>query len=611
MRAKQNPSCRFLLRLALALAVLMAGAQPDAVGGIVRTRDGRTLEGDLGFNEAEALVVTPASGRSDTVQLREVLSASFAQGSFLSSGSMLPNGWTATDLGDVRGFSRLDSNTITLRVEGRSTNALACHYVSRPMPSDGDMFVRVDEIGGPAETSAGLMIRAQNSAVFAAISVRGDGRLSFDRRTDPDRKEVRSTIGPKASVPVHLRLQKFGRTIRALHSPDGKDWKELAADSVKILPEKTWREGEGDLHLLRATCGVFAGNTRPGSTGTARIRLQIMTQQGLLGEYFAGRDLSNLKMARVDPQLRFNWREGAPDPAVGSNDFSIRWTGKLLPPRSTTYYFYSDTEDTVRLWVDGREVQPTPFGSSRRDENAAAAQLIGGRPTEIKVEFEERDGAAEFKLGWAVHRQKPEVIPMTNFMHYFVGAKSPESIALARFTNSGPGVRGIMLRNGSFIAGTVSKADESAVYVFLAGKKDTPVLNNRVARIVVRPPRQALPYEITHGRNGVFMRNGDFFESDFRGIQYNTLTVSSVLFGLKRYSIDNGEPLVVILNDVTPVRTGFEVRLLDGSVIMASRLQAGPAVIQIEDSILGPLTVPVGELVEIRALGVAAAVTAP
>ena len=72
-----------------------------------------------------------------------------------------------------------------------------------------------------------------------------------------------------------------------------------------------------------------------------------------------------------------------------------------------------------------------------------------------------------------------------------------------------------------------------------------------------------------------------------------------------------GNRLVVILNDVTPARTGFEVRLLDGSVIMASRLQAGPAAIRIEDSILGPLTVPVGELVEIRALGITAAATAP
>jgi hypothetical protein len=34
----------------------------------------------------------------------------------------------------------------------------------------------------------------------------------------------------------------------------------------------------------------------------------------------------------VDPTIDFDWAEGAPDPAVPKDHFSIRWNGMLLLP---------------------------------------------------------------------------------------------------------------------------------------------------------------------------------------------------------------------------------------------------------------------------------------
>ena len=100
------------------------------------------------------------------------------------------------------------------------------------------------------------------------------------------------------------------------------------------------------------------------------------------------------------------------------------------------------------------------------------------------------------------------------------------------------------------------------------------------------------------------MRNGDFFESDFQGLERNTLTVSSVLFGLKRFPVEGNDALVVVLNDVVAENSGFEVRLLDGSVLRARKVRATPASLAIEDSILGEISIPFSELVELRQLGV-------
>src|SRR5438046_1243284 len=105
----------FLLRVVLpALAVLL----PKLHAATVRTLDGKSFEGDLRFNDAGALVVKPADGDAVIIDLKNVARATFASGSFFSSGSTLPNGWTAQDLGEARGFARLDTNTFALRVEG-------------------------------------------------------------------------------------------------------------------------------------------------------------------------------------------------------------------------------------------------------------------------------------------------------------------------------------------------------------------------------------------------------------------------------------------------------------------------------------------------------------
>jgi hypothetical protein len=118
---------------------------------------------------------------------------------------------------------------------------------------------------------------------------------------------------------------------------------------------------------------------------------------------------------------------------------------------------------------------------------------------------------------------------------------------------------------------------------------------------VLRPPRQALPYEMAAGRSGVFLKNRDFLESDFRGIQWGSLSMSSVLFGLKRFGTD-GDVLVVVLNDGVAEARGYEVRLLDGSVLCATSVSGREGGMVVEEPLLGKLSISADELFEVRRL---------
>lgn len=575
----------------------------SAHAGTVQTREGKSLEGQVSFSATGSLVVTSAEGGSETVAFTNLLHARIAPGAFLVSGSLLPNGWNAQDIGEARGMVRLDDDAFTLRVEGQSTNTTASHFVHRPMPSDGEISACVVQVGGTGTAQAGIMVRSVNSSgALAALSLGSDGRLWFQRRAGEDRKETRLTPGPSVAAPVWLRLQKREKQILASYSADGATWQPVGQDATKLAYEKTWREHEGELQVLRANCGVFVSAGGPGILGTARVAQVSLTLNGLRGEYFADPEFKKLKLARLDPQVRFDWGQGAPDAALDKDRFAVRWTGRLLAPRTGTYSFHFEADDSARLWIGSKQMPPTRLRRIEKRDSVPTVSLMGGQMVDLKMEFKEGDGGAAVRLAWALPNQTPEIILMTNFLCQFTATNSPEAVAAPRFSDGTLVNRGVFLLDGSFIAGPVAAADGSAVKLSVAGRKDFPVLNSKIARIILRPPRQAIPFEQAGGRTGVFLRNGDFFEGEFHSLDQGSLNMSSVLFGLKRFRIEGGDVVAVVLNDFQPVPARFEVRLLNGSVLRAHTISATDKVITLQEPVLGSLALPVAELFEIRSL---------
>lgn len=50
----------------------------------------------------------------------------------------------------------------------------------------------------------------------------------------------------------------------------------------------------------------------------------------------------------------FNWGYSSPAAEVNTNQFSIRWSGKVTPAFTEKYTFYTLSDDGVRLWINDR-----------------------------------------------------------------------------------------------------------------------------------------------------------------------------------------------------------------------------------------------------------------
>jgi beta-glucosidase len=121
---------------------------------------------------------------------------------------------------------------------------------------------------------------------------------------------------------------------------------------------------------------------------------------GLQGEYFGNQSFSGEPaLVRIDPEINFTWAMGSPDTLLPDENFSIRWTGTITPPRTGMYRLGASTDDGVRLWLDGKLLIESWFDRGATLD-AVTVNLEGGREYQVRMEYYENTGWSHAALVW-------------------------------------------------------------------------------------------------------------------------------------------------------------------------------------------------------------------
>ncbi|MBK8967538.1 MAG: PQQ-dependent sugar dehydrogenase [Lewinellaceae bacterium] len=134
---------------------------------------------------------------------------------------------------------------------------------------------------------------------------------------------------------------------------------------------------------------------------------------GLLGHYFFDPegDFDEIPaFARIDSTINFMWNDAAPDPALPSDYFTVRWMGFVQPLYSEMYTFSVRSDDGCRLWINDQLVidQWVPQATT---EHSGQIQLTGGKKYRIRLEYLEIGGGANVALFWQSQHQLLEIVP--------------------------------------------------------------------------------------------------------------------------------------------------------------------------------------------------------
>jgi beta-glucosidase len=107
--------------------------------------------------------------------------------------------------------------------------------------------------------------------------------------------------------------------------------------------------------------------------------------------------------SRIDPEVNFNWWDGAPRKGMNNDDFGVRWTGYLSPPVSGTYQLGADGMNAFELYLDDKLLIESNSIHSR-DSRYMSVTLEAGKLYRIRLDFHEYVNDAAIQLIWA----KPE-----------------------------------------------------------------------------------------------------------------------------------------------------------------------------------------------------------
>src|SRR5215204_2628648 len=193
--------------------------------------------------------------------------------------------------------------------------------------------------------------------------------------------------------------------------PLRKDLKSIAvigpnADDVQVLlgnyngqPSRATTPLEGiRQHVSPQTKVLYAqGTTLAALSG---VPVPPSALRGLKAEFFANRKLEGAPvLTRDEEAVNFDWGMSGPAPAVPADDFSARWTGKLVPNVSGKYRLGATADDGLRVYLDGKLIVEdwTEHAPTTR---TGEVTLEAGRSYDLKFEYFEGRIGAVAKLVW-------------------------------------------------------------------------------------------------------------------------------------------------------------------------------------------------------------------
>jgi beta-glucosidase len=193
--------------------------------------------------------------------------------------------------------------------------------------------------------------------------------------------------------------------------PLKKDLKSIAvigpnADDVQVLlgnyngqPSRATTPLEGIRQKVSTQTKVLYAHGTP-LMEFAGIPIPPSALHDLKAEFYANRKLEGAPvLTRDEKAVDFDWGMNAPAPGVPADDFSARWTGKLVPTVSGKYRLGATADDGLRVYLDGKLIVEdwTEHAPTTR---TGEVTLEAGRSYDLKFEYFEGRIGAVAKLVW-------------------------------------------------------------------------------------------------------------------------------------------------------------------------------------------------------------------
>jgi len=128
---------------------------------------------------------------------------------------------------------------------------------------------------------------------------------------------------------------------------------------------------------------------------------RTLKQHGLKAQYFSNTKLEGAPiLTRTDAKVDFGWGFSGVSPKLSKN-YSVRWTGVVVPPETADYLVGFTGQDGYRLWLDDQPLVEDWTTHRPSTTQTNKVHLVKGQPHAIKIEYFQTIRGAEARLLWS------------------------------------------------------------------------------------------------------------------------------------------------------------------------------------------------------------------
>lgn len=229
-----------------------------------------------------------------------------------------------------------------------------------------------------------------------------DGKLLAEDTgaTQLKRHEVEVPLG---NEPHELKLENYDTT---MHAALSLRWSSGGGRERLIPPQALYADRET----------AVASRLTIHDLGDSAELAPLTASHGILAEFFDGREFNRKAATRIDRRIDWPWDFTSPAPGVPADNFSVRWTGFLKPPRPGRYKLVVWNDDGARLWLDDKLLIDDWKGQTET-KNEVEVDLED-RLYPLKLEYYESDNYARVRLGWVPPDEAEAKIVPASAMFY-------------------------------------------------------------------------------------------------------------------------------------------------------------------------------------------------
>jgi hypothetical protein len=390
----------------------------DLLGDPVLTRTDRAIDFDWGTGSPQAGVVN-----SDNFSVRWTRTLTLPSGSYRFRATVddgvrvYANNRLILDQWREGAAATFESPAIQL--SGRT--ALRVEYFD----ADGQASIQVVYTRGGAAPPTPTVVDAWKGEYFNNTALDGQPALV---RNDANVDFNWGLAAPAASVNSDDFSVRWTRTLN--FQPGNYRFKITVDDGARLWVNNAliidqWRQGSAteftsDIYLpggalpvrvefveykenalIQATWSLISGGGGGDGGGGSnsddeKTITEFKPKTKWVGEYFSNPDLSGSPVfGRDDSKIDFDWGTGSPRADIPADNFSVRWTNTIAFG-SGLYRFTTETDDGVRLYVDGR-LLIDKWRQQPATKYSADVQLSQGNHT-VRMEYQERGDVAIARL---------------------------------------------------------------------------------------------------------------------------------------------------------------------------------------------------------------------